>query len=218
MRSTYKAALLAALTLPIIHAGSIDFEIGGPCTFQQAAPLRNEYQASGVTFDAPGGTPGGAILNQCAGFGVAPHSGANYLTFSRDGLYPDNTVPVPLQLILFTNPVFNVSLYVAGIDDNSTYTFNGRNKSGVDMAPLTVTSASGQWTQVIFPTPNLVWISLTSPASALLIDDLSWIEAATTAPNPVPEPATLSLTAAALALLAIRGRRKSGYLQARYRA
>lgn len=218
MHLTYKTALLAVLTLPIIQAGSIDFELGGPCTFLQASPLSNEYQSLGVTFAAPAGSPGGAILNQCAGFGVTPHSGSNYLAFSREGLYADNTVPYPFELILFNNPVFNLSLYVAGLEANSTYTFDARDKSGASMPSLTVTSASAQWTQVVLPMPNIVWVGLTSPANALLVDDLSWIEAASTAPNPVPEPATISLTAAALALLAIRGRRKSAYLQARYRA
>ena len=206
MHLTYKTALLAALTLPIIHAGSIDFELGGPCTFQQASPLRNEYQSLGVTFAAPAGSPGGAILNQCAGFGVSPHSGANYLAFSRDGLYSDNSVPFPFELMLFNNPVFNLSLYVAGIEASSTYTFDARDKFGASMPSLTVTSASGQWTQVVLPMPNIVWVGLTSPSLALLVDDISWIEAASTAPNPVPEPATLSLTAVALALIVLRRR------------
>lgn len=143
MRLTYKAALLAALTLPVIRAGAIDFEIGGPCIFLQATPLSTEYQASGVTFAAPGGTPGGAILNQCAGFGVTPHSGANYLAHSREAAYPDNTIPICFQIIQFTNRVFNVSLYVAGLEASSTYTFNGCDKLGLDMTPVTVTSSSG---------------------------------------------------------------------------
>ena len=44
--------------------------------------LTGEYDSLGVTFAGPGGFDGGAILDECSGFGISGYSPPNFLAFN----------------------------------------------------------------------------------------------------------------------------------------
>ena len=61
----------------------VDFELAGPCAFNQTVALSNQYAGLGVIFAGPSGNDGGAVLDQCGNFGINARSGTNFLAFNQ---------------------------------------------------------------------------------------------------------------------------------------
>jgi hypothetical protein len=91
----------------------IDFDdMVAPCLFIQQNPLRNEYQALGVTFSGPGPADGAAVLDQCGGFGVNGHSAPNFLATNCNSQMANGGLPWGPETLTFTDPIVSCSALV----------------------------------------------------------------------------------------------------------
>ncbi|MBN1901110.1 hypothetical protein JW926_07280 [Candidatus Sumerlaeota bacterium] len=89
----------------------IDFDdVSAPCTFSSTIHLTNEYETRGVIFEGPWGKNGGAILNECGGFGVSGHSSPNFLAFNSNSTLSDAGKPQDPETIHFLFPVLYVQI------------------------------------------------------------------------------------------------------------
>jgi hypothetical protein len=94
----------------------IDFdESPQPCAFMNAQALRDEYEDLGVVFSGDGPDDGGAVLDECGGFGVTGHSSPNFLAFNCDTELSDDGIPCPPEIIEFATPKSQVR-FSAGSD------------------------------------------------------------------------------------------------------
>jgi hypothetical protein len=208
---TYKAALLAAITLPALFAGAIDFERAGPCSFLLAEPLGNQYTPADPAFHTPIPWSGGAILDQCGNFGVNAHSGTNFLAFNNEASLINGKVPAGPEVIRFSAPVSNISLFVGGTVTSPSYSMDVYDFDTILLATITATPQAGKWAPLTYNASNIGLLILSYTSNIAVVDDLSWDNPVTAIDNPVPEPGAVALTGLGLALLA-------GYLQVRYRA
>lgn len=103
---------MTAVTMMAAYAGSIDFELGGPCDFNQTTALTTAYSALGVTFGSTAANRGGAVINKRGNFGLNARIGTDFLALSTDANLQDGHIASGPELILFSAPVSNVSLYV----------------------------------------------------------------------------------------------------------
>src|SRR5688572_1344157 len=90
-------AWLAAVGLwagaPLQAQVQIDFELAGPCSFFSSFPLRDQYASLGIHFR--GGLPldGGAVLDTCGNFGIAPRSGVDFYAFNPSAMMGNGGIP-----------------------------------------------------------------------------------------------------------------------------
>ena len=199
---TYKAALLAAITLPAVFAGAIDFELAGPCSFLLAEPLGNQYTPAGPAFYSPIPTAGGAVLGQCGNFGVNAHSGRNFLAFNNEASLINGKVPAGPEVIRFSAPVSNISLFVGGTDTSPSYSMEVYDFDTILLATITATPQVGKWAPLTYNASNIGLLILSYTSSTAVADDLSWGNSVTVIDNSVPEPGAVALTGLGLALLA----------------
>ena len=103
-----------------------------PKLFEEADPLRNEYEQLGVHFGGAQGSGGGAVLNKDSNFGVNfnARSGANFLAFNREAAAKDGTAPREPLVIAFDFPVKSVFLYAAGGFVPETFRIDAYNRAG----------------------------------------------------------------------------------------
>ena len=79
----------AALVAPP-DAIVIDFDASpAPCVAIETTALRDAFVDLGVFFDGPGENDGGAIFDECSGFGVSGHSSPNFLGFNENAIFSD---------------------------------------------------------------------------------------------------------------------------------
>jgi len=81
-----------------------------PCTFAETVALTDEYAALGVVFSGPGGNDGGAILDECGGFGVNGHSAPNFLAFNINSGLSNGGIPRGPETITFSPAADSVSI------------------------------------------------------------------------------------------------------------
>ena len=134
------AATGAAVVVPASAASAAEVEVnfdggtpGTPCNFNTETALANKYAGLGIRFRGPGGgDDGGAILDTCSGFGVAPHSGLRFLAFN--GNLPDELsdggTPRGPETILFSQRQKRVSIWVSQGGGAGTPTFKLVGKPG----------------------------------------------------------------------------------------
>jgi hypothetical protein len=207
--------LFAAFLLPLYEANCqaenfsptsiilINFETGAPCYFAQTTALTNAYAGQGVTFSGPGAKSGGAILDQCGGFGINAHSGTDYLAFNTLATYTAGGTAAGPETITFTSPVTNVSIFVGGADTLPTYTLNAYNGSNVLLTTSSASPTLGQWVSLSSSAANIASLKLTFTSGVGVVDDLSF----TTATAGTPEPTSVVLVGSALlGLFALRRR------------
>ena len=206
MHLTYKVALLAALTLPALFGGAIDFERSAPCVFLQAEPLGNEYTPAGPAFHTSIPAAGGAVIGQCGNFGVNARSGTDFLAFNNEATLINGNTPAGPEAIRFSVPVANISLYVGGTQTGPSYSMDIYDFNTVLIGTVSGTPQIGQWIPLTYNASNIGLALLSYTTNLAVVDDLSWDNPVTAIDNPVPEPATMAWTAAALALLALRRR------------
>ena len=93
---------------------TINFDdLGAPCALSLATRLTVQYAARGVVFEGAGGSDGGAVLDQCAGFGVSGISGSNFLAFNPGAVLADGGIAQAPEELRFTTPVSSVQISVA---------------------------------------------------------------------------------------------------------
>ena len=202
MHLTYKAALLAALTLPALFGGSINFERSAPCVFLQAEPLGNEYTPVGPAFYSPIPSAGGAVIGQCGNFGINARSGTDFLAFNNESTLINGKAPAGPEVIRFSTPVSNISLFVGGTDTSPTYSMDVYDVNTILLGTVTASPQIGKWLPLTYNASNIGLLILSYTSNIAVVDDLSWDNPVTAIDNPVPEPGAVALTGLGLALLA----------------
>ena len=155
-------------------------DVPQPCVFIETTALRAEYAGLGVTFEGPGISDGGGILNQCGSFGVAGHSPPNFLAFNTAALFSDGGVPRTPETLHFAIPVSQVSVlaaaYDGGIVSMRAYDASSTLVSGqtiVAGATVQLMTVSG---------PGIVRVVIDGP-SVFILDDLAYDYGIVTALN-----------------------------------
>ncbi len=187
--TTAVAASVLGLVTPLIattmvapaHAAGVthlSFEdVPASCAFASVNPLRNRYAAA--RFRGPSAIDGGAVLDNCSNFGVAPHTGSRFLAFNSSAAMSNGGTPRGPEKIVFTTRQRSVSLWVSqggfGVG-SATFKMVGRRGSTV-VRTATVTTTTSDWvklqvasarglTSVAVSTPN-------EPDGLWVADDLT---------------------------------------------
>lgn len=202
MLLTYKAALVAVITLPALFGGSINFERSAPCVFLQAEPLGNEYTPVGPAFYSPIPSAGGAVIGQCGNFGINARSGTDFLAFNAEATMINGKAPAGPEVIRFPTPVSNISLFVGGTDTSPTYSMDVYDVNTILLGAVTASPPIGKWLPLTYNASNIGLLILSYTSNLAVVDDLSWDNPVTAIDNPVPEPGAVALTGLGLALLA----------------
>jgi PEP-CTERM motif len=201
MKTILFIALCGFVLLPSAFGGSVDFETGAPCDFIAATALTNTYAGLGVTFSGPGGSDGGAILDQCGNFdGINAHSGVDFLAFNIGSQLSDGGFVTAPETILFTTPESGVGLWVGGI--GTTYTLQAFDGSGNLLGSASILPPSGEWSQLTINTASISSLVLSFDQSVAVADDLTWNA------DTVPEPSMMALLGLGMAALAGFARRR----------
>jgi hypothetical protein len=147
---------VAATVLPITSAQAavtvLDFDYGTagtPCAFSSENPLREKYAGFGIHFAGPNATDGGAILDQCSAYGVAPHSGSRFLAFNAGATLANGGTATGPETIRFDSVKRVVQIYVSQGAATGTATFTLIGKRGAQ----TIQTASAS-------TPTSDWVLL----------------------------------------------------------
>jgi hypothetical protein len=144
-----------------------------PADFPETTHLTSRYQAQGVTFTGPGGSDGGAVLNESSLFSVTGYSGRNVLAFNTAGRTSSGGIPRGPESISFALPMVSVRLLAgSGLNPGFSVTLMAYDSasnllassstvlSGL-MAPLQVTAAGIQSVRISTASPTLVLDDLT---------------------------------------------------------
>jgi hypothetical protein len=93
-------------------AGVTNFDnVAAPCDFSDTTPLLGPEQFAFFLAPPPNG---GAILNECAMFGIDAHSPPNFLAFNNTATYTSGGIPATPELIVLDRPsTSSVSFWVS---------------------------------------------------------------------------------------------------------
>ena len=174
--------LIATATVAPAHAAgttTISFEdVPASCAFASAQPLRNRYAAA--KFSGPNFTDGGAVLDNCANFGIAPRTGSRFLAFRTGGVLLANggTARGPEKIMLPIRQK-SVSLWVSqsGFSlGTATFRMVGRRGSTV-VRTASVTTTTADWVKLqVASARGLTSVTVstpTEPDGIWLADDLT---------------------------------------------
>jgi hypothetical protein len=160
--------------------GSINFDEMAPCGFLMTGPVRpTYYKRFGFTINGPDANSGGAVLNDCANFGVTGYSSDNFLAFNCGAPLATGGFPFLPEKIIFTTAVRGVSLKIgSGIGVGETIALTAKTETGriVDseivplasaMVTVNLTSARANIKRLLITLPE------GSNACAFVIDDIT---------------------------------------------
>lgn len=151
----------------------ITFDTGtSPCGFDSTSPLRDRYAGLGVTMRGPTTTTGGAVLDDCSGFGVRARSGREFLAFNIDFSYADTP-----EQFRFSERQRAVQMYAAnGSEGTATYALTGW-RAGTIVARTSVTTTTTGWVLVRVVAAegmDRVTFRATTPDGSFVVDDLQY--------------------------------------------
>jgi hypothetical protein len=164
------------------HTVEVNFDggtPGSPCSFIQTGPLRNAYAGLGVRFRGPDAKGGGAVLDTCGNFGVAPHSGLRFLAFNTGLTMANGGVPAAPEKMLFRVKQHHVALWVsqgAGTGQPATFTLLAQ-RHGHRVDRDRVTTTTSDWTQLaVHARKGIKKVSLqvSDPDGVYVADDLTF--------------------------------------------
>ncbi len=142
-----------------------------PCNFVSTGPLTDRYAGVGVTFAGPEVGGGGAILNQCGGFGVSGHSAPNFLAFNTGAAMNTGKLAAGPETITFASPIHSASIK-AGQGSGGTATVTAFDGT----APVSSsfrTSAPALATLSV-QASRITSLKLEFTGTAIVFDDLVW--------------------------------------------
>jgi hypothetical protein len=148
-----------------------------PCGFGMTTRLTTQYLDQGVIFEGSG-IDGGAVLNQCAGFGVSGHSGQNLLAFNTASRLADGGTPQGPQTLRFTTPVSSVQVLAGSATSTGTITlraYKGEQLVATRVASLTTTMAP-----LLVVASGITRAVITSTAPSFVVDDLCFVQSCPT--------------------------------------
>jgi hypothetical protein len=144
-------------------------DVNAPCLFEDTTPLRGREQSAGFLAPKP---DGGAILNNCSGFGIAPHSPPNFLAFNNTSAYLAGGVPKTPELIFVGQNRSTVSLWVSGgSKPGFPLGVVAFGNGGVQGVVTTVTNSV--WAQVTLTGTEITAILLVGNPLYLVVDDIT---------------------------------------------
>jgi hypothetical protein len=195
MRTTRPATALAAATLglvaPLLAAVSptqaagityISFEdLAASCNFASSNPLRDRYAAA--KFRGPSSTDGGAVLNTCGSFGVAPRTGVNFLAFRTGGVTLANGgIPRGPEKISLPVRQKKVTIWVSQSGASvgaATFRLVAR-RGGNTVTSATVSTATAAWAELTVQNrrgiDSVTLSAPTEPDGVWLADDLTMVK------------------------------------------
>jgi hypothetical protein len=170
---------------------SVDFEgAGGACGFAEGSPLRSLPAAPGLAFEsAAGPLGGGAVLGDCAGFGIGARSGESFLAFNRAGRYSDDGRANDPETLHFEDGASRVSIWASGGHQRTSFQMDAFDLDGVLLGSTQIVSLPHTWAvlELVFPDIRSVLLTETGGDNAFVFDDLAYESLG------VPEPTTALL-------------------------
>lgn len=159
-----------------ICSAFINFDgAAAPCLFSGGVALRNEFLGQGVAFSHTNNFDGGAVLDECGGFGVNGHSSPNFLAFNCNAVMPDGGTARAPEILTFTNLVGFVSMNV-GSSAGSQLTMEAYDENGQLLATASVgASPAVQQLSICSAGIKRVIVGPVSPCIWVL-DDLCFVE------------------------------------------
>lgn len=168
-------------------------DVGAPCVFASQNPLRSQYLAShGVDFTGPGPLDGGAVLDQCGGFGVSGHSAPNFLAFNCNSMMANGGIPTGPETMTFTQTItYCGALVGSGSGAGYTLTMDGYD-AGMQLvdSDSVVLASTLQLIQVAGSGIKYVVVGNTQPC-VWVLDDLGF----DTEPSPVEDASWTAIKA-----------------------
>jgi hypothetical protein len=173
--------LIATATVAPAQAAGVtqlSFEdIPASCAFASVNPLRDRYAAA--KFRGASTTAGGAVLDNCANFGIAPRTGSRFLAFNSSSTMSNGGAPVGPEKIVLPTRQRSVALWVSQSGFNlgtATFKMVGRRGSTV-VRTATVTTTTADWVKVqVAAARGITSVTVstpTEPDGIWLADDLT---------------------------------------------
>src|SRR4051812_7680111 len=172
--------------------------------------VTNDYATLGIVFGEAGFSAGVAVVNDPSDANSPPNAVCG---LNAAGNIPD--ICTGDTYFHFVNPANGVSAastnfvsFVLGDSggDTDSYLLHVYNSSNVELEARPVVSLARTLQSFLYPDIARVWIQWTDGPFGYLVDDVTFNEPASTAA--VPEPASLTLLAGGLGLIARRMRRR----------
>lgn len=165
---------------PLDAPGSLNFDDVTPCLFSETVPIPPTfYKHFGFTIEGPNEKSGGAVLDECSGFGVTGHSPPNFLAFDCGAELATGGTPFLPEKIIFKSPVRGVSLKIgSGQSVGESIMLTAKTYSGKVVDTETVILTADMATVNLTSTkPNIKRLAITLPANsnacAFVIDDIT---------------------------------------------
>lgn len=188
-RRTGALALALGLVTPLLAAVApaqgagvtyISFEdLPASCNFSEVDPLRDHYAAA--KFRGPAPADGGAVLDNCGGFGVAPRTGSRFLAFRDDVDLRNGGVPRGPARITLPVRQKRVTVWVSqtGISvGQATFRLVAR-RGSTTVTRTTATTATSSWVELTVRSrrgiDGLVLSAPVEPDGMWLADDLTMV-------------------------------------------
>lgn len=189
------SSLVFASSAAAAGTRTINFDdVTAPCNFTLTAPLTTQYQAQGVTFAGPAAGEGGAILNQCSGFGVTGHSVPNFLAFNTGSGYPKGPETVALA-----TPAYSVAINVGDGVNPGVATLSAYDGTTL-VAESSRVETTAMQTMTVRAT-RITSVRLAFAGTTSIFDDLVWASAPISAADTYQTTRSTSLSVAAPGIL-----------------
>ena len=148
-------------------------EQNAPCLFAQTFPLRDRYASLGVEFSGPESADGGAIVNECGGFGVTGHSSPNFLAFNIFGSFPGGGRTIGPETLIFDPPIHFAQMNLGSSEFGVPVTLEAFDRSNVLVRSTQVVVSPTLRTVAVSGSISRIVVSFAGPV--LVLDDLAFL-------------------------------------------
>jgi len=142
--------------------------VNAPCHFADTTALLGPEQFAAFFAPAPNG---GAILNQCSGFGINALSPPNFLAFNNTSELASGGIPKTPELIVVGKNKTTVSLWLSGgTESGFLMAVVALGNDGVQ--EIVTTTTSPEWVQIFLKRPGIEAVALVGNPLWLVVDDI----------------------------------------------